>query len=251
MTIDNKELAWLLEEKYHGQKTADFFADCARLEAGEPLAYVIGTIPFLGCDIFLDSHPLIPRTETEFWTEYLLRYIQQSKKADSSLQILDLCAGSGCIGIALGKQLPKTHITFSELMSKHTQTIIKNCLKNNLSQNRFEVVTGHLFDAIPKERKFDFIISNPPYINETLGRTESSVINFEPREALYSEQNGLALISEIIKTGPDFLIATGELWIEHEPEQVQAIYDMAEKHFLVHTRYDQYGVARFTQLVLQ
>ena len=72
----NPEVDWLLNEKYHGEKTSAFFTDCVRLETGEPLAYVIGHIPFLDCTIYLDSRPLIPRVETEFWVEKLITTIK-------------------------------------------------------------------------------------------------------------------------------------------------------------------------------
>ncbi len=65
----SKDIAWLLQEKYGGEKSEAFFADCKRLALGEPLGYLIGHTPFLDCTIYLDSKPLIPRAETEFWTE--------------------------------------------------------------------------------------------------------------------------------------------------------------------------------------
>ena len=73
----NKEETWLLEEKYSGIATPEFEADCARLALGEPVAYVIGWQPFLGLKIYLDSRPLIPRTETEWWAEQLISALHE------------------------------------------------------------------------------------------------------------------------------------------------------------------------------
>ena len=67
-----KDEKWLLDEKYAGEPSAEFEADKERLASGEPLAYVIGYQPFLGLKIYLDSHPLIPRAETEWWVEQML-----------------------------------------------------------------------------------------------------------------------------------------------------------------------------------
>ncbi|MEX0913065.1 MAG: hypothetical protein WDZ56_00890, partial [Candidatus Paceibacterota bacterium] len=74
----NKEEGWLLEEKYGGEKTAGFSADLKRLACGEPLGFVIGHVPFFGCRIYLDSHPLIPRLETEFWVEKAIVAIKEA-----------------------------------------------------------------------------------------------------------------------------------------------------------------------------
>jgi release factor glutamine methyltransferase len=92
----------LLQDKYNGIQTPEFETDVKRLESGEPLAYVIGWQPFCGTKIFLDSHPLIPRPETE----YLVNKIITELSDKQNLKILDLCAGSGCIGVALLQALP-------------------------------------------------------------------------------------------------------------------------------------------------
>ncbi|MCK5591939.1 MAG: hypothetical protein KAI72_08290, partial [Candidatus Pacebacteria bacterium] len=83
-----KEEIWLLEEKYNGVKTNAFLLDVARLKKGEPVDYVIGFTSFLGCHIDLSNFPLIPRTETEFWLEKIIKKIVESKK--ENLQCLDL-----------------------------------------------------------------------------------------------------------------------------------------------------------------
>ena len=102
----NKEEQWLLKEKYQGVESKEFHEDRKRLQAGEPLGYIIGWVPFLNTIIYLDSKPLIPRPETEFWVERVCeRVLMKSQQLERPLAILDLCAGSGCIGVAVAKAL--------------------------------------------------------------------------------------------------------------------------------------------------
>src|SRR5258708_4979109 len=116
---------WLLRDRYKiseseiVEKTSTGFApenfpeitdqlrdDMRRLDGGEPIQYVIGWVPFLGCTIDLSLKPLIPRPETEFWTEKVMKETLKREMGDSELRALDLCCGSGCIGIALLKHVP-------------------------------------------------------------------------------------------------------------------------------------------------
>jgi len=141
-----------------------------------PLAYKIGDQPFLGLTIYLDSKPLIPRPETEWWTEQLLQKVggaggfgrnesrsatareeairQQAKtplvSSESPAQpmkFLDLCAGSGAIGCAALKYLPSAHVYFGEIDPAHEATIRKNIRENNLDASRAHVCIGDLFSA--------------------------------------------------------------------------------------------------------
>ena len=158
--------AWLLKEKYHDEKSEAFLNDCNRLKNGEPLAYVIGSIPFLSTTIFLDSHPLIPRTETEFWVEKIIAEMRSKK--EMPLRVLDLCAGSGCIGVAVLHTLPMVCVDFGEIDTDHHSTIRKNILENNIDPLRTNIFEGSLFDEITET--YDYILSNPPYIDKSLVR---------------------------------------------------------------------------------
>lgn len=249
-----KEEQWLLDEKYHGLKTEGFLTDVKRLEVGEPLAYVIGYIPFLNTKISLDSKPLIPRTETEFWVSKVIEEIKTNQKNSGSIiKVLDLCAGSGCIGIAVAKALPESKIDFIELDKNHLSTIKNNCLQNGIEESRFRIFQGDLFSVEENKTlfKYDFIISNPPYLDKDLDRTETSVKNFEPAIALYGGKAGLDLIEQIIKDAPQHLTVNGQLWIEHEPEQTEVIAELGKSIFSTTTHKDQYQIQRFSKLVLQ
>ncbi len=286
-----REMQWLLEEKYLGEKSRAFFTDCERLEAGEPLAYVIGHVPFLGTKIFLDSHPLIPRTETEFWVEKVIgkicdQHINQREGAtfpqapptwflrslatiktemplwcdrkplrkgspSRFLRALDLCAGSGCIGVAVLKQVPGVRVDFAEIDSHHHATILKNIQENGIEEKRMRIFDGDLFENIPPDTLYDYILTNPPYIDPTLaGRTAKDVKKYEPHLALCGGKDGMEYIEKIITEAPTFLAPDGILFIEHEPEQAHLLAQKATEcgYVKIEHHVDQYGVTRTSSL---
>lgn len=250
--MHRQELEWLLVEKYAGQKSEAFLAEAALLEQGVPLAYLIGSIPFLNATIHLDSHPLIPRPETEFWVEQAIKTLTKERSLPTP-HVLDLCAGSGAIGVAVAKALPSSLVDFAELDSAHLPTIAKNCRENGIDPERVHIYASNLFSRTSGEPlpRYDVILSNPPYIDTTLGRTEASVVAHEPALALYGGVAGLEIIAHIIKDAPNHLNPGSQLWLEHEPEQVDELAKLASSHFLISTQKDQYNVPRYSILMLQ
>ena len=241
--MKNQEEKWLLEEKYAGEKNDAFFADVAALRNGTPLAYLIGSIPFLDCTIHLDSHPLIPRSETEFWTE---KAIAELKKKENP-KVLDLCAGSGAIGIAVAKAVPGAHVTLGEIDPAHLPTIGKNLEANGINCTQYSVFESDLFAHI--DGVFDYIVTNPPYIDPAIDRAEVSVKMHEPHLALYGGSKGMECIEKIIAQAAGHLTKEGQLWIEHEPEQVTAIAACAAvNNFTALAHNDQYNTARYSVL---
>lgn len=252
----SQEIEWLLKEKYNGEKSAAFFADCKRLSLGEPLAYLIGWAPFLDTKIYLDTKPLIPRPETEFWVEEAIKAIVGSRTLPLGLtepkpiKVLDLCAGSGCVGVAVATAITDSQVDFAELDSKHLFTIEKNIKGNNIEQKRTRVIHSNLFSNTPGS--YDFILCNPPYIDESLNRAEQSVRENEPYVALFGGIDGMEIITQLIIDAPSHLQPGGQLWIEHEPEQSKAITQLASAHgFANATHKDQFGIERYSILVLQ
>ncbi len=259
-----RDETWLLDEKYEGDASAPgFAADCARLAKGEPLAYVIGSQPFLGLTIHLDSHPLIPRVETEWWVEQLLEKasdtisetlrsattraggnsVLRNRVTREPLGFLDLCAGSGAIGCALLARLSEAHVSFGEIDPSHEATILKNIRENGLDESRAAVRIGDLFAPFAGLR-FDVIAANPPYIPS--GRAlDASVAEHEPGLALFAEEDGLALIRRLAAKLADHLAPGGEAWVEVDSEHAQAAADLFKARGLsvgIHT--DQYGRPR-------
>ena len=162
---------WLLRDKYKGVKSSAFLADCRRLKAGVPLGYVIGYVPFLNTKIYLDSKPLIPRPETEYWTEQAIKSIRA--KTDTPPRVLDLCAGPGCIGVAVLKAVPTARVDFVEIDKCHLKTISRNIEANGRSLGSNRIIHSDLFTAV--NNQYDFILSNPPYLKSELDKAEPIV----------------------------------------------------------------------------
>lgn len=220
----SREEAQILRDKYDGDPAADLSADLARLASGEPLAYVIGWVPFLGLRIGLDSRPLIPRPETEGWTEELVRHLE-AKFIDAPFTLLDLCAGSGAIGLSVLSRFPNARVRFLEFVPEHAALIRRNIEENGLDASRATVHVGDLFDAFPRDQRFGVIATNPPYVPET--RTlEESVTDFEPSIALYAGPDGLSLIRTIAAEAAGRLEPSGELWMECDIENIEAAKDL-------------------------
>ena len=241
------EKEWLLREKYNGIENDEYRADCERLVRGEPLAYIIGHIPFLSTTISLDSHPLIPRTETEYWVENAIKELREIK---GGIHVLDLCAGSGCIGVAVLKAIVMARVDFAEFNPRHHSDIEHNITQNGIDLSRAHIYGGDLFSEIPTSH-YNAILTNPPYINpERSASTQRSVLEYEPHEALFGGVHGMELIERILTEAPDHLTSAGVLYIEHEPEQRDAIHQIAASlpYTSCETHTDQYGVIRYTRL---
>lgn len=214
-----QEEAWLLRDKYNGEHSPEYEVDLERLRRGEPLAYVIGFVPFLDTRIYLDSYPLIPRPETEYWTEKAI----ETFRGTPAPQVLDLCAGSGCIGTALAHALSSVRIDFAEIDVRHHPTIERNVVQNGIDKSRTHIFDGDLFQNIIPNHQYTLIASNPPYIDPKMDRATESVKSHEPHLALYGGEYGFEIIERIIKSAPNYLKSGGQLFIEHEPEQEMMI----------------------------
>ena len=222
MIPDPEDIRALRRDKYEDDPAADMEADLARLSSGEPLAYVIGWQPFLGLKVWLDSRPLIPRPETEWWTELLIQDLR-ARFGEKPFSFLDLCAGSGAIGLSVLKHLPNAEVAFAELIPAHAKTIRKNIVENGLDAKRAEICTGDLFDALTLGQelaRFDCIAANPPYVPHERDLPEE-VADFEPAEALYAGPDGLALIRRIAHDAPKHLRPGGSLWMECDSDHAE------------------------------
>jgi len=256
-------IQWLLEEKYNGRLSAAVKKDIARLQKGEHVDYVIGFVDFLGCRIDLSLRPFIPRPETEYWVEEAIQEIQacragyagtvpaQASGAGTvpALQMLDLFAGSGCIGTALLKHIPQARVDFGEKDKRFISQIRLNAKLNDINPRRYKVIQSDVFSSI--KGKYDYIFANPPYIAESRkNRVQAQVLKHEPQDSLFAGKDGLDSIRLFLNHAKDFLVEAGTVYLEFDSFQKRFIERYLKKIGYQSWQFfkDQYGKWRWVKV---
>ncbi len=244
-----RERTWILREKYNNQTCAEYHADIARLEAGEPVDYIIGFSYFLGMRIDLSYRTLIPRSETEYWVNLALSELERKYGKESPVYFLDIFSGSGCIGLALLKHFPNSRVCFADIDPRAILQIKKNLDLASVDPKRFEIYESDVCVGIPSGSKFDAIFANPPYI-AGVETVQGSVLAHEPHTALFAEDSGLFLIKKTLDSARSFMKEECTLYIEYDAGQEQDIasylqhLDLGKACFLD----DQYGLSRWVRV---
>ena len=177
-------------EHYGSQAVCEQMEEAvSRILSGEPLAYVLGEWDFYGMTLQVNKNVLIPRDDTCAVTELA---IKKALFLNTSPRILDLCTGSGCIGLAIAHRVKDARVTLADISKEAMAVAKKNITAQKLSGRVSCVTADALCEPAPFLGKFDMIVSNPPYIT-TREMTElpESVINFEPHLALHGGEDGL------------------------------------------------------------
>ena len=245
--ISRQETDWLLSEKHSGKQTAAFFADLARLEAGEPLDYIIGFSRFYNCKIDLRYRPLIPRPETEFWAERLVKdeILTQTRPQ----KVLDIFSGSGCVGVAVLKNSNNSLVHFAEINPSFVKQIKFNLKLNKIPDRKFKVIKSNIFSGL--KEKYDLILANPPYLDPgRKTKVQPSVLGYEPEEALFAADKGLGVIKKFLKQAPKHLLPQGTICLEFDSWQKSAIKRLLEQEALRPVFYrDQFNRWRYVKIV--
>lgn len=192
-----------------------------RLLSGEPLAYVLGKWEFYGLPLLVDSRVLIPRDDTCAVTDLAIKYGLSLKTGP---RILDLCTGSGCIGLAVASRIKDARVTLADI-SKDALAVAKANITNlKLSARVSCLQASALEQPKPFLGKFDLIVSNPPYITgKEMRELDASVKDFEPHLALYGGEDGLDFYREISKNYKNALQPGGLLCYEFGMGQGDAV----------------------------
>ena len=184
----------------------------ARLLQGEPLAYLLGEWDFYGMTLYVDKNVLIPRDDTCALTELAIRNAQVLSE---SPRVLDLCTGSGCIGLAVAKQIVNAKVVLGDISQEALSVARKNITLHKLNGRVSCVQVNALEKPSSFIGKFDLIMSNPPYITtEEMNELPESVKGFEPHLALHGGADGLDFYRAIARNFRDALRPGGVLCFE-------------------------------------
>lgn len=184
----------------------------SRRAACEPVAYILGDQEFYGHLFQVSPAVLIPRPETEHLVEKALGWCRE--RGTDSPKILDLCTGSGCVGLTLALELPKASVTLTDL-SPEALAVARHNADTHDVDKRVRFFEGDLFEPLPDGERFDLVLANPPYVEESFREEmQKDVLDYEPHLALFAEDDGLNLIREIVAQSPKYLNQPGLLAME-------------------------------------
>lgn len=189
--------------------------------AGEPLAYIIGGWEFCGVPLIISNAVLVPRVDTEVIAEEAIRLLCETQ---GSPRLLDLCAGSGCIGLAVAANVPECRVVLADNSEDALAICRTNMLKNHLSGRVIAVMADALAKPSEKLGKFDMIVCNPPYIpTAVIAEVDISVRGFEPVAALDGGEDGLDFYKAIAKNWTAVLKDNGLLAFECGAGQAEVV----------------------------
>lgn len=194
-----------------------------------PLQYILRRWNFFGREFFVGPGVLIPRSDTETLIDVCLETI----RAKQNSRILDLCAGTGCIGITIKGECDTADVTLVEKFDEALQYTVKNADHNNVS---VKIVQGDVLKTEGAEGAYDLIVSNPPYINEEDMKKLQPEVTFEPATALAGGSDGLDFYRHIIKEYRTYLAKDGVMAFEVGINQADKVAEIMTKNGFVNVQ---------------
>lgn len=219
--IDSFDLVMKKAQELTAEQEHTYVTALARIEAGEPLAYVTGSQPFWTLDLKVTKDTLVPRPDTEVLVETVLHL-----DLPEDARIVDLGTGTGAIALSLASERPDWSITATDIYQPTLEVAQFNADKHDLPQVKFAL--GSWFKALERNQFFDVIVSNPPYIDPNDKHMKD--LATEPKRALVAANNGLADIEFIIQNGKKWLTANGWIALEHGYNQGGVVYQLFKKY---------------------
>ena len=234
--------AWLMShdtDEFTSNQQQSFEAKALRRLAGEPIAYIVEHKEFFGLQLKVTPDVLVPRPDTEVLVEWALELLPLSKIS----AVLDLGTGSGAIGLAIKANRANIKMTLIDASQAALDVACGNATLLNLAVSGLQ---SNWFENMPREQRFDLIVSNPPYIAD--GDAHLAKLQHEPPMALTSGADGLDAIHRIVQDAPRFLKKRGWLLLEHGYDQAARVRELlATAGFVqVASRQDINGIERCT-----
>lgn len=205
------------------------------LNTGIPIQYITNKQEFMGLDFYVDSNVLIPQPDTEILVEEVINNCKEDAK------ILDLCTGSGAIGVSIAKNIRGSKVTMSDISDKALEIAKKNAKSNEVIE-KCNFILSDMFENV--QEKFDAIVSNPPYIQTKVIKTLDKEVQNEPKLALDGGEDGLEFYKVIAKNAYKYLNDSGVLALEigyDQKEEVIELLELEDKYTDIYCKKDLAG----------
>ena len=230
--ITRTQLVLSPNEEIPQEKLEELMRIKAARENGEPVAYLTGERGFYECVFSVSHDTLIPRADTETLVEEAVADIAETFEDRPEIRILDLCCGTGCIGISVAKVLSEVFEKVTLVLSDVSEKAMDVCRKNAealIGEDNIEVTfnTGNLFEGL--DGVFDAVLSNPPYIATSVIPTLEKQVQFEPVLALDGGADGLDFVRKIAASAKAHLVPGGILQMEIGYDQGKEARDILRK----------------------
>jgi release factor glutamine methyltransferase len=231
LEVSSEYLISGFDQDLTNKQQSDFVKLTERRLSFEPIAYILGYKEFYSRQFAVDKRVLIPRGDTEILVDAVIDYSESSQH--QAVKILDLGTGSGAIAVTLALEIINSKIVATDISEKALELAVMNAGDHNVLE-QINFLQSDWYQNLPHDT-FDIIVSNPPYIaNEERHLMAEETKKFEPQNALFAEDQGLAHYKAIIKGAKEFLSPKGRIFLElgfRQAEEVQNI--LKQNHFVV------------------
>jgi release factor glutamine methyltransferase len=229
------------------------FRELVRRRAeGTPVAYLVGRREFYSLDFEVNSDVLIPRPETELLVVALLDHVKKRPASEVTIQIADVGTGSGILAVCAAKYVPKVRVTAIDISPAALAVARRNAERHGVA-DRITFVEGNILSTEPPEPRFDYIVSNPPYVSTAeMEQLDRDVRDHEPELALRAGEKGTDVIAPLIEQAASRLRPGGVLLMELSPMiagEVEQLVQQQPSLKLGPTIRDLAGHARIVQAI--
>ncbi len=253
--ISKEKLILKYKDEINNKKVEEFRNLLKKLENGIPIQYIINNQEFMGLNFYVDEDVLIPQPDTEVLVEEVIKYCNELRNNEpedketnkdykeniekepiinkedkninkKTIKILDLCTGSGIIGISIYKYLENVEIYASDISQKALNIAEKN---TNLNNAKINFINSDMFENI-HIKDFDIIVSNPPYIESKVIKSLSKEVQNEPKLALDGGEDGLKFYRSILENAKDYLRKNGAIFLEIGYDQKEKIEEILKSY---------------------
>ena len=223
-----------------------------KLASNVPIQYIINKQEFMELNFYVDENVLIPQPDTEILVEEVINMCRNinCSEPEKTIKVLDLCTGSGAIGVSIAKNIKKCEITLSDISCDALKIAQKNSAEvtGDTQNNKIKIIQSDLFEKI--EEKFDIIVSNPPYIETKTIQTLDKEVQMEPRIALDGGEDGLDLYRRIIKEAYKYLYNNGILALEIGYNQKDRVINLLKESNMYKEIYSKKDLSNIDRIIV-